>query len=42
MVSTSLKFIVFKNLSEILNVAVFVLFCLIITKPHYGLVPYLI
>ena len=37
-VLTSSKFIVFKKISEFFDFTVFVFFCLIITKPFYGLV----
>ena len=42
MVFTFLKLIVFKNKSEFINVAVFVLFCLMVTKPYYGAISFLV
>ena len=41
MVFITLKSIVSKIISQFLNSAVFVLFCLIVTETFYGLIPYL-
>ena len=40
MIFISLKLIVLKNKSKIFNFAVFS-FCLFVTEPYYGVVPYL-
>ena len=42
MVFINLKLFVFKNLNQFFNFAVFLFFfCLIVTEPYYGVVPYL-